>query len=406
MMAVLYGETGQTDHALKLLEDVLAEVEKDGSLESELDFALIYQSVGNMYLSKKEEDKATEWWDRGIEFSVKKFGEESLQTLENYYEVAQSLIKRNKYQLSKKYVEENMRLSQKLYKENHPKVAESFLMSAAMNFFTHEFNKSLESYIKATDILSAYPDQYHEQLSFAYLTMAEIYLAKRKQTEARECFDKAMKIAKEKTGENSMRVAELNQFWGDQMKYKAKDFKTAVEYFTRAINIYKNLNKVDERRIVGLGYDIGILLFQLKNYEEALKQLNEILNLTLKSMPNERILVDIYNAIASIYFQRKKFTESIEYFNKAIETCLSSQSENKEVDIYYKNLGLAYSYSGQPEKAINSLRKAFDLGLKAHGKEDEKTQVYLHFLADELTKNYRYEEAEKLLNEYRVEKEK
>jgi len=404
MMAVIYGDTGHIDQALKLLEDVLEKTEKENSPQTELDLALIYQSIGNMYLSKNDENKAVKFWDKSIDSSIKKYGEESFQTLNHYYNISQSLIKRNKYKISQKYVEKNMELCQKLFKPNVPKVAESFLMGGAMNFLTNNYDKALDCYTKATNILSEYPNEYNEQVSFAYLTMTEIYLAKKKVPEARQCFEKALNIAIKIAGPESMKVGELYHFWGDQMKYKVMNPKDALAHYFKAMDIYrKGVKKGEEEKLISLGYDIGILLFQGKYYDKALEHLNESLDLTLKNPSKSRFLEDIYNAIASIYFQQNKYAESIEYFTKAIDSCSKSQGEKKEVDVYYRNLGLAYSHSGFPEKAINSFRKAFDLALEAHGKENEKTQLYLHFLADEYVKNHNYAESEKLLKEYQVD---
>jgi len=402
MMAVLYGDSGQLDDALQLLEGILNEVQGQESVyEGELDLALVYLSVGNMWISKQNIPKSLDYWEKGLELSVKRHGEHSLQGQHYCLTVTQVLLRHELYEQARQYAEKNLEIVQKVYDENHPKVAEGYLTVAAINLNTQQHEKALEGYKKAAEILSTYPKQYHDQVSFAYLTMSETYVAQRQFDEGKTAFENALSIALEQLGTNSVKVADYYYFWAEQLRVKIDNFKGARLYYTKALDIYKNNKETTAEVFVPIYYNLGSLFFHEGNIEEAIKNLHECINQAVKSDENNGLLEDTYNLLASIYFQKEKYQESGKYFQKAVEFC-EKTGHHDQIDVYYRNLGLAHEYSGDIEKGVDAYRKALDTSLKARGKEDEITQSNLQLLVEGLKKQLKMGEAEELRKKYEV----
>ena len=396
MMAVLYGDSGQIDEALSLLENILKQVKnQEATYEGELDLALVYLSVGNMYISKKNVQKALDYWQQGLESSIKRHGEHSLQGQHYCLGVTQVLLRHELFEQAKKYAEKNLEIVQKLFAENHPKVAEGYLMMGVISFNTQNAGKALECYGKAAEILSSYPDQYHDQVSFAHLTISEIYVAQGKYDEAKSAFENALKIAILNLGEKSIKVADYYYFWAEQLRVKIDNFKGARQYYTRALDIYKNNKETPLEVLVPCYYNLGSLNFHEGNVEEAINNLHETITNALRLEEPSGLLEDTYNLLASIYFQKQNYKESAKYFQSAVDESFKTGNKG-EVDVYYRNLGLAHEYSGDIEKGVEGYRKALDLALKSRGKEQEITQSHLQLLIEGLKKQNKLNEAEKL----------
>ena len=400
MMAVLYGDSGQIDEALSLLESILNQVKnQEQTYEGELDLALVYLSVGNMYISKKNVQKALDYWQHGLELSIKRHGEHSLQGQHYCLGVTQVLLRHELYEQAKKYAEKNLEMVQKLFAENHPKVAEAYLMMGVISFNTQDSNKALECYGKAAEILASYPEQYHDQVSFAYLTISEIYVAQGKYDEARSAFENALKLAIQQLGEKSVKVADYYYFWAEQLRVKIDNFKGARLYYTKALDIYKNSKEAPLEVMVPCYYNLGSLYFHEGNIEEAIKHLHECINNALKLEEPSGLLEDTYNLLASIYFQKENYTESAKYFQSAVDESIKTKNKG-ELDVYYRNLGLAHEYAGDVDQGVEAYRKALDAALKTRGKEKEITQSHLQLLIEGLRKQNKLNEAEQFRKKY------
>ena len=239
MTAVIYGDEGELEKSLELLEGILERVEdKQREYRGELDLSLVNLSVGNMYLSKKDIDKAVRFWDRALDIIVPKRGEVSSHALNFYYNITKGLLQGKYYKEALKYANKNLSISQEIFDGNHPRVAEALLMFGLINFHQQNFDQALESYNKAVEVLSVYPEQYHDQVSFAYLTIAEIYLVRSKEEEAREAFDKGLKIAVAALGDQHFKVGDFYLFWGELLRSRTSNIKGARLYFNKAYDIY------------------------------------------------------------------------------------------------------------------------------------------------------------------------
>lgn len=400
MIAVVCGNTGQVDKALVLLQGILQKYQNEQASESELDLSLVYQSIGNMTISKGDIEKALEYWNTGLDRAVKKYGETSPQSLSFYINVVQGLLQKGQYEHAKSYAEKNLELCQKTFNEDHPKVAEGLLMVGLTNFHTGNSEKALQSYLKAAEILSGYPEQYHDQVSFAYMTIAEIYLIQKKEPEARESFDKALIIAIKALGKSHPKVADFYLLWGELLRYKTENIKESRELYQKALEIYLKYGGVDEAKIVDIYYNIGLLLHHEGDLAEAMKNLQEGLKIALTMAEKPRTLDDIYNFIGSIYFQQQKYQESLENFEKAVEICSQSKSEKGDLDVYYRNLGLAHEHNGHAEKAVDWYKKALEWGAKKRGKDSDITDSHLKLVTETLEKLKRNEEAQELKKKY------
>ncbi|MBW5394991.1 tetratricopeptide repeat protein, partial [Brachyspira hampsonii] len=121
-----------------------------------------------------------------------------------------------------------------------------------------------------------------------------------------------------------------------------KEFKKAIEYFKKVIEINPN----DEG-----GYlNIGVCHLELKEYYKSIENFNK----TIELNNNNEIA---YFGIGFSLLYLKKYEESIKYFNKTIEL-------NKKYISAYLNRGISEFYLKKYNEAIKDFNKTIELNSK------------------------------------------
>tara|TARA_B110000008_G_C16952158_1_gene556741 strand:+ start:588 stop:1976 length:1389 start_codon:yes stop_codon:yes gene_type:complete len=158
-------------------------------------------------------------------------------------------------------------------------------------------------------------------------------------------------------------------------------FSKAVRYHSDnklnlAKNTYEEVINKDPHHIDALN-NLGIIFFNLKNFEEATRVYEKIINIdsqNLQSYNNLGLLfkqtgeykkainyyekaikinpnyINAYNNIGLVFFELGKYQRAINNFDKAIKI-------NPNLFILYCNIGLCYEKIRNPQKAIDSYQK-------------------------------------------------
>ena len=132
-------------------------------------------------------------------------------------------------------------------------------------------------------------------------------------------------------------------------KYDAKDFKGAIEDYTKAIEFDPNLL---DPNLVAAFNNRGLAKFQLKKYTGAIEDYTKVIELN-PNLLNPNLFVAFKNR-GLAKFVLKKYTKAIEDYNKAIEL------NSNDTEIYF-NRGLAKVKLEKYIEAIKDYTKAIEL---------------------------------------------
>lgn len=105
-----------------------------------------------------------------------------------------------------------------------------------------------------------------------------------------------------------------------------------------------------------LRYKLGLALFTAKRFDEAIANFQQ-------SLQDPRNKVSAYNYMGESFVQKKEFDLAVEQYQSAIGILNPNDSQYR--DIKY-NLGLAYEYGGNKEKAVETFTEIYkvDIGFK------------------------------------------
>ena len=266
-----------------------------------------------------------------------------------------------------------------------------------------------------------------------YDSLGYYYLNNHQENKALYCFRVIERITRINTNytNETLKKSVLNGIAGCYkrigMKYNQEDYKISLEYYNKALNIYKGSgNKIGEGSCynnIGVAYyNSGNNILALDNYLKSLK-INEDLNYNkgiascnlniglvytkekdyvkalaydqkalkiFETIKANTFLWSCYNAIGSVYSSLGNNIKAIEYNNKALKICEELQDEGSMSGIL-NNIGDCYSDLGDYSRALDYLNK----GLKLSEKNDKKiNKVYLlKNIANTYLKLKRYDEA-------------
>lgn len=172
--------------------------------------------------------------------------------------------------------------------------------------------------------------------------------------------------------------------------FQMGDLDKSIKYANKAIEYSKD--KSNYRWKAYAKNLLAEIMIRLKKYDEALKQYNDILKLSIEN-DNKRMIAVTYLDIGNVYFYKKNFKKALENFKKANE-----QMQNIKIRPYYLalvnyNLGMIYYRLNDFQNAIPYLEKSLNIYQKIN---DEKSTVETaYFLADSF---YEIGDKEKALN--------
>ena len=176
--------------------------------------------------------------------------------------------------------------------------------------------------------------------------------------------------------ENTMMDVEMNilglSHLGDTY-HKHGDNQLAIDFYESALKLHTASGE-DKKFIKFLLKDIGNVLFEEDNYQEAIKYYENALELS--------ILEEVSPFNREVLFNLGTSYSNINQAEKAILSFEKLAEHDPELDIIWSALGLAYSANKEYEKAVES----FEIALQFNP-SDEEIITKLNFAVDEMKKN-------------------
>ena len=206
---------------------------------------------------------------------------------------------------------------------------------------------------------------------------------------AKELYQKAFQLAESGQYDSSIKTAEEALKYATNANTKAYLYDTFSYCYKRMNNLdkaidYANLALGENLMAIQPGYNLGVLLFEAKRYEEAEKAFNNFVsrhkNIAEKDYEaaayaylgdTQRLLGKFKNAeenykhslqikqhsqaylgLGDLYFQRQDFLQAAENYKRGVEF---EPNRLSNIDRYFY-LGLSYTFAGDRENAYSAFK--------------------------------------------------
>jgi CHAT domain-containing protein len=235
-----------------------------------------------------------------------------------------------------------------------------------------DFEKSINVLNRSLELINKYCPEDYEKLVFVYTRLGINNSSLWNFKEAIELYNKAEKLSQKYAEGKNKDIGLINYSKGRIFK-KLGDYKKAEQHYLNALNIFESEKilysefKDKYLSIIYVNNSLGVLHFELKEYNTALKYFKKCAELS--KIYYVEFLPISYENIADCCSNLKQYDEAEKYFEHAVKHHLSGKKE--EYKYLLANVYSSYSQlcleTGQYDKAYDLLRKAYSIYVKHWG---------------------------------------
>lgn len=241
----------------------------------------------------------------------------------------------------------HLKIALKIYIEfeDHIKVAQIYSRIGRSEYNIGQYTDAIDNYLKG---LKIYEDNNikNEDLGWLLRFIGSVFKRQENYPKALNYYQKSLKVFEDLDKVDGI-VSCYNNI--GIIYGRLEDNQKRIEYYSKALKISKKHN-LD--RIKSILFNLGNVMLNQGNYEEALKYYNEAYGFSLNDQDYSSMSGQLA-AIANVYLKQKKYDLSIKKFKQAEEYALKSESKQL-IELRYIYLRLSNIYEER-----NDTKKAF-----------------------------------------------
>lgn len=204
-----------------------------------------------------------------------------------------------------------------------------------------------------------------------------VYMRQGNKKKAIEVYNKAINILNNVPDNEQKYLAEASIYIKKGSTYIDENNEEAIDYFQKALLIYKKIYPYNHPLIGEALHHIGAAYYKLGLIDDAINYFKESLDYHAEELLG-------HNNLGVIYLDRKEFNLAIEHFTIALEIAESTYGlKHIDVALVYENLGNAYHEQDQEPLALAFYEKALQILI-------EKTvdSIYINAIETKIYQSY------------------
>lgn len=180
--------------------------------------------------------------------------------------------------------------------------------------------------------------------------------------EAGEMHEKALQLKKEYHPKDSLSLA--NSYYNiARLMILRGTYKIALDNIKLAISLVPSSDILGQKLLLGCWYGLGVVHYFLGDHPEALRWLNETIELADNSMPAEgEFYISVYNLMGGVYSSMAQEAQAASCYSKSLlisEKHFGKDHLNQAATLF--NMGYSYYLLNELDKAAESIQKSLDL---------------------------------------------
>ena len=339
--------------------------------------AQIYGKLTNSQQRKMNLEKALEFYhkefqklkkDKNVDYDVvleilKKnlliqielYGKHHQDTAQTYNDIGYAYFKTNYTDTAIKYQTKSLEIRRKIFGEIHEKTATSYNNLAHKYWIAKQYEKAIELYLKALEIKQDIHGNEHNDTAFAHHQIARAYRDFENNEKALEHFETSLNIYKNN---------------------EPKNYKKLLTLYNEILPLQKKLLNADDNRIGITYHQIGLCHNALHEHDKALGNFLKALEIREKIITDCISIVRISSMVAHSYGFLKEHEKALKYHMKALDVSLRIHGENhQETATIYDCIAYVYKCQNKHDKALEYYQKEIDIFLKVDDKNKRISEI-------------------------------
>ena len=212
--------------------------------------------------------EAEGYFKKALEIYWDMLKEDSCETADIYYSLAELYIIRNEYEKAKELYEKSLGIRKKMLGEDHDDTAASYCGMAISYEFQQEYVKAKELYEKSLKIYERVSGENQPEIASIYNNLGGMYRGQRNFRKAKEFHEKSLRIRERVFGENHLHTAiSYRNLAGIYLN--TGRYRKAKKLYEKSLAIYERVVG-EEHPDTALTYnDLGVAYYCLNRYRWA-----------------------------------------------------------------------------------------------------------------------------------------
>jgi CHAT domain-containing protein len=223
---------GEPDEALETFQQALTKINTAKNQDKGI-LANLYSSIGMAHWYNGNNEMAEEHHLKALQIRKTVFGGSSLEVASSLNDLGLDYVNNDIPKAIDLYLEA-LKIYQKFFPENHPKIAYAYNNLAIAHRKKKEYAKAMEYLRKIESIHSALYPENHPDRAFLALNIAEVYKEEGAEKIALTFYTKAIDIYKVLFGNNHPEIANIYNELGEWSLEKSK-YSDALSHFQNAL---------------------------------------------------------------------------------------------------------------------------------------------------------------------------
>ncbi len=334
--------TPYMEDALKILLNILQ--------EDDPAFYFSYLNLASVYLYRGNYDKALENNMKALKIANQSFGENTAYVARSYNNIGAVYERKGDYEIALIYFQKALKIRLELFDSNDPNIAESYGNIGGIYQLYKIYDKSIKYFKNALSIEIKTFGLQHLTVADSFIDVSNLFLETSQLDSALTYIRKAFAILEEYNNSNT---ASCMHTFG-KVYFRKGDYKKSLEYFNRALSVYKNSLTEVHPKVARAYRQIGDVYNKkdnfsesLNNYQKAITSLitgsnssDVVSNLDLVNISSEKELLQILKRKAAILDKIYSInSDNTDDLKLSVSTYLLASELIKKMRISYKTEG-------------------------------------------------------------------
>ncbi|GFH52693.1 hypothetical protein CTEN210_09169 [Chaetoceros tenuissimus] len=320
-----------------------------------------YNNLALVYQMKGDYEKGLLYNSKARKIREEKFDSKPLPLAQSFQNIGNCYECKGEYKKALNFHRKCVVIRENNLDKRHPLVATSYHNIGKCYQQIGEYELSLEYFEKGKDIRRIALGESHPVLASSILSIGNIYYIKNELDLARTNYNQCLQIQKESLGLKHPALASTYNSLGQTFK-KQGNSKSAFMNFSNALEIADESLGKNHPLYAMICLNLGQLCKDSNDDEDALLFFQKSQMIQEETLGNHPDLAKTYHEMASIYRKVGDCQKALAYHKKALEIRKETLHKNHpELAQSYNNLGRCYLSKGMYDVALNHFVKALEI---------------------------------------------
>jgi len=333
---IIYGELAILNLALckyeeaeKMWKNILSN--EDLLYEDPLYEAVIYNNLGNLYISQALYREAENFLSKALNIFIKEVGEGSFEAGCSFHNLASLYAVQYEYEKAEKFYKKAMVIREGKLGQNHPETASTYYGLAILYREQHKYELAEQLFENALYIWIEKLGKNHQHTGNLYHEFAKLHLEKGDYDRAEELYKKALEIHEKGLGDYHREIG-VDYHDLASLYYLQDKYVEAEKNYEKALKIYVVVLRKNHPEIGTCYYNLAVVNLVQKKYERAKYYFEKAIFVGEGDIDENPLnLVISYNEFAGLYGEQGCYKEAEKYYEKALD--LSKKKSNYKMTV-------------------------------------------------------------------------